>query len=179
MLNLRQQQKLQQKLSPQQIQYIKLLQLPTLALEQRIKTELESNPLLEEGLEEEEETISEDNPVEDALRDDREEAGAEKEREADVREEKGDSDDEYDWSELLDNADDLYGHKARVDQSAEEDHRDMPMPARTGIIEHLVDQLSFLQLTQLQALIAEQIIGSIDEDGILYLATTGLSLYVH
>ena len=40
---------MQQRLSPQQIQYIKLLQLPTLALEQRIKQELEANPLLEEG----------------------------------------------------------------------------------------------------------------------------------
>ncbi|RMF53856.1 MAG: RNA polymerase sigma-54 factor, partial [Bacteroidetes bacterium] len=49
MLNLQQKQTLQQKLSPQQIQYIKLLQLPTLALEQRIKAELEANPLLEEG----------------------------------------------------------------------------------------------------------------------------------
>jgi len=62
MLKLKQEQKLQQKLSPQQIQYIKLLQLPTLALEQRIKTELESNPLLEEGPEEEEET-----PLEETL----------------------------------------------------------------------------------------------------------------
>ena len=49
MLNLQQKQSLQQKLSPQQIQYIKLLQLPTLALEQRIKAEMEINPLLEEG----------------------------------------------------------------------------------------------------------------------------------
>ena len=55
MLNLQQKQSLQQKLSPQQIQYIKLLQLPTLALEQRIKAELEINPLLEEGEEEEDE----------------------------------------------------------------------------------------------------------------------------
>ena len=47
MLSLRQQLKLQQRLSPQQIQYIKLLQLPTLALEQRITTEPESTPLLE------------------------------------------------------------------------------------------------------------------------------------
>ena len=49
MLHLSQQQKLLQKLTPQQIQYLKLLQLPTLALEQMIKTELELNPLLEEG----------------------------------------------------------------------------------------------------------------------------------
>ena len=46
--------KLQQKLSPQQIQLMKLLQLPTVALEQRIKEEMESNPALDEGREEEE-----------------------------------------------------------------------------------------------------------------------------
>ena len=49
------QQKLQQKLSPQQIQLMKLLQVPTLELEARIKEELEANPALEEGREEEEE----------------------------------------------------------------------------------------------------------------------------
>ncbi len=53
MLSLHQKLSLQQKLSPQQIQYQKLLQLNTMALEQRIKTELELNPVLEESLEEE------------------------------------------------------------------------------------------------------------------------------
>ena len=51
MLSLNQRLSQQQKLSPQQIQYQKLLQLNTLALEQRIKTELELNPILEEELE--------------------------------------------------------------------------------------------------------------------------------
>ena len=51
MLSLHQRLSQQQKLSPQQIQYQKLLQLNTLALEQRIKTELELNPILEEELE--------------------------------------------------------------------------------------------------------------------------------
>ena len=155
MLNLRQQQKLQQKLSPQQIQYIKLLQLPTLALEQRIKAEMEINPMLEEGLEEDEEIIDDD-PIEDDVREAEE-----------VREEEGDSEDEYDWDELLDNADDLYGYKARVDHSDDEDRRDLPMPARTSITERLMDQLSFLELDETELLIAEQIIGSIDEDGYL------------
>ena len=52
MLKQRLQQKLQQKLSPQQIQLIKLLEVPTIQLEQRIKKELEENPILEEGREE-------------------------------------------------------------------------------------------------------------------------------
>ncbi len=56
------QQKMLQKLSPQQIQLMKLLQVPTVALEQRIKEELEINPALEEGVNdnEENEPVSED-----------------------------------------------------------------------------------------------------------------------
>ena len=161
MLNLRQQLKLQQKLSPQQIQYIKLLQLPTLALEQRIKAEMEANPLLEEGLEEEDELADED-PIDDDL------ARAEEVREdADVREEQGDDDNDYDWDELLNSADDLYGYKARVDQSEEEDRRELPMPARNSMADHIADQLVFLDLGETEELIADQIIGSIDEDGYL------------
>jgi RNA polymerase sigma-54 factor len=55
MLHLTQTQKLQQRLSPAQVQYLKILQLPVLQLEQKIKDELELNPLLEEGIEMEEE----------------------------------------------------------------------------------------------------------------------------
>src|SRR5690554_4263045 len=102
MLNLQQRQSLQQKLSPQQIQYIKLLQLPTLELEMRIKEELEANPLLEEG--EDEEEIPQNEP------DDAPVAEQQEER---------DSDDEFDWDEFLNSPDDLYGYKARVDHSAE------------------------------------------------------------
>src|SRR2546430_2203083 len=54
MLQLRQTQSLQQRLTPQQVQYLKLLQLPILALEQRIKSEIEENPMLEEAGDEEE-----------------------------------------------------------------------------------------------------------------------------
>ena len=160
MLNLQQKQALQQKLSPQQIQYIKLLQLPTLALEQRIKAEMEVNPLLEEGAEDEvEETIEEER------RDDTPEEGSDSEPEE--REEKKDADDEYDWEELLNSSDDLYGYKARVDHSDEEDQRELPMPEVKTMAEHLQDQLIFLELDETGMLIADQIIGSIDEDGYL------------
>ncbi len=149
MLELHQKQKLQQKLSPQQIQYIKLLQLTTLDLEQRIKEEMEANPLLQEGADPEED---EEQPKE---RLEREEPADETEPE-----------DEFDWDELLNNADDLYGYKARVDHSGEDD-REMPMPARTTVAEDLNDQLSFVALSEKERLIADQIIGSIDEDGYL------------
>jgi RNA polymerase sigma-54 factor len=155
MLNLQQRQSLQQKLSPQQIQYIKLLQLPTLALEQRIKAELESNPLLEEGDEEEEIETTTDDQSTDA-------------DESEPAEEPADRvDEDYDWEELLPDADELYGHKARVDQSDDEDRRELPMPARTSMAEHLTDQLSFADFTDDERLVAEQVIGSIDEDGYL------------
>jgi RNA polymerase sigma-54 factor len=159
MLNLNQRQTLQQKLSPQQIQYIKLLQLPTLALEQRIKAELESNPLLEEG--DEDEIKEETEPTE-------EESPAEAIEQAEApKEEQLNKEDDYDWDEFLNSAEDLYGYKAQVDHSEEEDDREFPLPARVSMTEHLLDQLPFLNLDETELLIAEQIIGSIDEDGYL------------
>jgi RNA polymerase sigma-54 factor len=156
MLNLQQKQSLQQKLSPQQIQYIKLLQLPTLELEQRIKEEMEINPLLEEGEEEEDEiqTEADEHPQAEA-------------EEHDEREPEGDQADEFDWDEYLNNPDDLYGYKARVDHSAEEERREIPMPHKSSMAEHLRDQVGMLDFDETQELIADQIIGSIGEDGYL------------
>ncbi|PSQ71048.1 MAG: RNA polymerase sigma-54 factor [Bacteroidetes bacterium QH_9_67_14] len=172
MLNLKQEQKLQQKLSPQQIQYIKLLQLNTLDLEQRIKDEMESNPLLEEGLSEEEraeeESLSdteEDLDDEERLEDERErELDAEAESEVEI-----DDEDEFDWDDLLNASDDLHGYKANVEGSgrSEDDEREQPMRAESTIAEDLRDQLTFSGLSEEDELIADQIIGSIDKDGYL------------
>lgn len=156
MLNLQQKQSLQQKLSPQQIQYIKLLQLPTLELEQRIKEEMEVNPLLEEGEDEEEEITTEPDEA----------PQAEAEDDTD-REPEGNDDEEFDWDEFLNAPDDLYGYKARVDHSAEEEQREIPMPYKASMAEHLRDQIGMLDFDETEELIAEQIIGSIDEDGYL------------
>src|SRR5690625_6316679 len=98
MLNLHQKQSLQQKLSPQQIQYIKLLQLPTLALEQRIKAEMEINPLLEQGADEDE--LMEREQADDL---------------DDHRGEADNADADYDWEERLNTADELYGCKTHED----------------------------------------------------------------
>jgi RNA polymerase sigma-54 factor len=65
MLNQRLQQKLLQKLSPQQIQMIKLLEIPSMQLEQRIKSEIEENPALEEGMDQTGEEQFEEKTVED------------------------------------------------------------------------------------------------------------------
>ena len=157
MLNLQQKQGLQQKLSPQQIQYIKLLQLPTLALEQRIKAELESNPLLEEG--EEEDDLDLDNTTDEPTDSGDDDLPSEQTESS--------SDDEFDWDEFLNAPDDLYGYKAQVDHSAEEDERETPMPATSSIAESLRDQVGLLDLDDTEELIADQIIGSIDEDGYL------------
>ncbi len=154
MLNLHQRQSMQQRLSPQQIQYIKLLQLPTLALEQRIKQELEANPLLEEG--------------EDLLDEDTMDEQSEEDQFDDVLgEEEASTEDDYDWEELMDTGDDLYGYKAAVDHSAEEDQRETPLVSISSMTESLRDQMSFMDLSEQEEFIAEQIIGSIDEDGYL------------
>ena len=154
MLNLQQKQSLQQRLSPQQIQYVKLLQLPTLALEQRIKQEMEINPLLEEG--------------EDIQEEERLDEQSEEDQYDDVLEEADDqAEEDYDWEEFLDTEDDLYGYKAAVDHSAEEEERETPIVSVSSMVESLRDQLSFLELTEQEMLIADQIIGSIDEDGYL------------
>ncbi len=154
MLHLSQRQSLQQKLSPQQIQYIKLLQLPALALEQRIKAEMEINPMLEEGLDELDEKLTAETA--DDTREETKEG-----------EEKDSKEEEYNWSELLDNGDDLYGYKARVDRSAEEDRQEYVQPALDSVLESIRKQLAFLELTDNEELVADQIIGSIDDDGYL------------
>jgi RNA polymerase sigma-54 factor len=153
-LNLQQKQSLQQRLSPQQIQYVKLLQLPTLALEQRIKQEMEINPLLEEG-----EDVTEEAALDDQSEDDQFDDVLDPEDEH--------AEDEYDWEEFLDTEDDLYGYKAAVDRSAEEEERETPIVSVSSMIESLRDQLSFLDLDDQEELMAEHIIGSIDEDGYL------------
>ncbi len=140
-------QSLSQKLSPQQIQFIKLLQVPTAELESRIEEELEINPALEEGKEE---------PAND-----------EKE---DVQDEFGDEE-EYDDSKDLDvdeylRDDDLSGYKMQGDGgSNEEDDREMPIPMFSTLSESLLTQLGFLGLNERQTLIGEQLVGSIDNDG--------------
>ncbi len=175
MLNLQQKQSLQQRLSPQQIQYIKLLQLPTLALEQRIKAELEANPLLEEGEQDDEQGLDlagDDEPAhadddEPAVAAEAKEAAASERDEAPPEPERSKEDD-FDWDEFLNEPDDLYGYKAQVDHSAEEDEpRELPMPSNSSLIERLEDQIGLLGLSDAENVVAEQIVGSIDEDGYL------------
>jgi RNA polymerase sigma-54 factor len=152
MLSLSIQHKMMLKLSPQQVQYLKMLQLPTLALEQKIKAELEMNPLLEEGYEEETETPQEN-----------EEAPRE---EADGQAEKKEAEQEEQYSIEDYMNDDLSGHKAREPFDNEE-REDFPMPATVPLYHRLLEQITLLDLNPQETLIGQEIIGNIDEDGYL------------
>jgi RNA polymerase sigma-54 factor len=155
MSNLRQglNQKLLQKLSPQQIQLMKLLQIPVANLEQRIKEEIQENPALEEGNDDEEEEYDTDENEEITDSDDDEELS---EREEDI------SLDEY----LED--DEIPDYKTSVNNtSPDEERRDIPLGAQGNFQDHLIAQLYLLEFNDRDHHIAEQLIGSIDDDGYL------------
>ena len=135
-------QSLQQKLSPQQIQFIKLLQVPTAELESRIEEELEINPALEEG---EEKEVQEDPNSEEEVPEPT--AGEE----------------EVDIKDYLQD-DDYSGYKMQGDGD-EEEERDMPIPMSTSLHELLMNQLDFLGLDEKEYVIGKQLVGSIETDG--------------
>lgn len=137
-------QTLSQKLSPQQIQFIKLLQIPTVELETRIEEELEINPALEEGKEETPEEIS--------SQDDFEEDTYNKEDDVNVEDYLRDED--------------FSGYKMQGDGNyPTEEDKDIPITTAATLNEQLLDQLGFLRLDQRQETISLQLIGSIESDG--------------
>jgi RNA polymerase sigma-54 factor len=139
-------QKLEQRLSPQQIQLMKLLQVPTMELDQRIKQEIEENPALEEGKEES------DDP-DDEYQDDYDEGGEE-------------SNDEFDISDYLD--DDSPDYKTSVsNKGKDDDEKAIPLSGGSSFQERLSDQLHMLNLSEHQFQIADIIIGNLDESGYL------------
>lgn len=158
MLKQRLQQKLLQKLSPQQIQLMKLLQLPTVLLEQRIKEEIEENPALEEG----------DDDLEDFDNAQDEEFGDELDTdEKDFDEPEHDPDNEFDISDYIED-DDIPNYKLSANNtSADDEHREMPISSSFSFQDHLLSQLGLRSLTEQQELIATHIIGNIDDAGYL------------
>jgi RNA polymerase sigma-54 factor len=147
MLKQRLQQKLLQKLSPQQIQMIKLLEVPTLQIEQRIKKELEENPALEEGAEEE------DIPAES---------------EEDQYEENDRDQEEFTIDDYIEE-DDIpeYRLQAKNYSKDEEKRSEIPFSVGFSFHEHLESQLGLRDLTDKQKILGEYILGNIDEDGYL------------
>jgi RNA polymerase sigma-54 factor len=162
MLNQRLQQKLLQKLSPQQILLMKLLQIPSMALEQRIKQEVEENPALE-MLEGDGDSASEDEytaEVDDSPLDPDEDS------ETDDFKEKS-PEDEFDFQDYLDE-DDIPEYRTSVsNQSPDDDYREIPFAAGTSFREFLISQLGLRDLTEKQYQIGLTIIGNLDEAGYL------------
>lgn len=146
-------QKMLQKLSPQQIQLMKLLQIPTATLEQRIKEELEANPALEEG---EEAEFDLESSLEEVDREDR------------------DSEESQDDSFELDDylieyiEDDPATYRYKSESYPTEERSTIPIAGSESFQDYLLKQLSLLELEDdREKIIAIQIIGSIDDDGYL------------
>jgi len=137
-----------QKLSPQQIQMIKLLEVPTLQIEQRIKKELEDNPALEEGSEEED--LPEDNNDDELFDND----------DADQ--------DEFTLDDYI-GEDDIPDYKLQTSNYSKDDEKraEIPFSAGSSFHEHLEAQLGLRDLTDTQKILGEYILGNIDEDGYL------------
>ena len=143
MLKQRLQQKLLQKLSPQQIQMIKLLEIPAIQLEQRIKKELEENPVLEEGAED---------PYED---------------QEDVKEEQTEQQDEFSLEDYMQD-DEIPNYRLNAqNHSTDQKKEEIPFSMGSSFRELLQAQLGLRKLSEEQEMLAHYILGNIDEDGYL------------
>ncbi|HMI08417.1 MAG TPA: RNA polymerase factor sigma-54 [Flavobacterium sp.] len=143
--------KLSQKLSPQQIQLMKLIQLPTQAFEQRLKEEMNENPALEAGKEEDEEYEKDefDNEEEFDDYDDNETIEA----------------DEINIDEYLSN-DETPDYKTQANNYSDDDEqRESPLAATVSFHQDLINQLNTFILTEDEREIAEFLVGSIDDMG--------------
>ncbi|MCY2685698.1 RNA polymerase factor sigma-54 [Salinimicrobium sp. TH3] len=141
--------KLSQKLSPQQIQLMKLIQLPTQAFEQRLKQEMEENPALEGGKEDNEE-YEEEFGTDDYQDEDQ----GNETIEADINVDEYLSDDEIPNYRLQAN-----------NYSADDEDRQVPYASGTSFTQYLRTQLSTLRLNESEEEIAEFLVGSVDESG--------------
>ncbi len=141
-------QKLLQRLSPQQIQLIKLLELPTVQLEQRIKKEIEENPVLEEGHPQEEENSEE-------LKNEPEEH-------------ENEYTDEFSVEDYIPDDDDIPNYKLATNNYSKDDKvYEIPLSEGFSLQEHLTEQLRLKKLTEKEYLLTEYLIGSLDEAGYL------------
>jgi RNA polymerase sigma-54 factor len=139
--------KLLQKLSPQQIQLMKLIQLPTQAFEERLKQEIEENPALDTGKEEKDD-------FEDNLADEYDDAGTEKIDAEDINIDEYLSDDE------------VPSYKTQANNySADDDDKTIPYAAGTTFHQSLKNQLNTFRLDDEERAIAEFLVGSIDDSG--------------
>jgi len=158
----------EQHLTPQQILLSTLLQLPLLNLEQKIKSELEMNPVLEEG---EDEELVEDESIESS-----DEEQEKVEEELAVHDENKKEEDEYDRKELEEaqsdsdledfiNDDDAY--EIRIPKDKNEDDFERPEISQKTLPEHLLEQLHVQNFTEKEFAIGEYLIWNIRDDGYL------------
>ena len=143
-------QKLLQKLSPQQIQLMKLLQIPTVSLEQRIKEELEANPALEEP-------------------DDYDDSSSESTQDEKSEEADKDKDEDYELDDYLNDyiEDDPVSYHT-TETLGEQREKNLPAVVASTFHDYLDQQLGLLNLdSEVHRIIAHQIIGSIDDTGYL------------
>ncbi len=160
--SLSQRMRMDLKQSPQQVLLSSLLQLPALSLEQRIKMELEMNPLLELEAVQEEEIGQEQEAIEEmALL--RKEVDTSEEGES-KEETPTEEDNEIDWDEILNDEDD-FEFKIPRDNNAEEFER--PEASESTLSDNLLAQLYMVSLTEIQYLIGENIIWNINNIGYL------------
>jgi RNA polymerase sigma-54 factor len=182
-------QSLSQRLSPQQIQFIKLLQIPTAELDKRIEEELELNPALEEGsddtnydLENADEFLNNNSadlsePIKNSELSSENSSSSDYDTGSDLQtddryDEPYEQQDSYDASfedvDLGDylNSNDIAGYKMQGDgANPDEEDRESPLANDSSLIENLLTQLGYLNLDEKQQIIGRQLIGSIDGDG--------------
>lgn len=168
-------QKLLQKLSPQQIQLMKLLQVPTAALEQRIKEELEANPALEEGspddIAEEELPQNDADDTDDFSNDEEETEREERTETADEAEagalEEAIRNEDVDVADYIDD-DDVPYYKLNANNSSADDERpETPITVSVSYQDNMLAALGMLPLDDHHYQLAEHLIGSLDDDGYL------------
>ncbi|MFY8186263.1 MAG: RNA polymerase factor sigma-54 [Bacteroidia bacterium] len=161
-----QQFRLQQKLSPQQIQLMKLLQLPTIALEQRIKEELEANPALEEGAEDADDEIQED--FEDDILDQDDEVTEDNfEEDEGGMEEAERMDDEVTFEDYMDEEEGADYKYEITNAGKDDDKRESPLTVGPGFHDVLEQQMGLRDLSDHEYKIGLYLIGCIDDDGYL------------
>ncbi len=161
MLHQKQQQRLIQKLSPQQVLVMRLLQEPVLSLEQRIKQEIEENPALEET---DQENPDQENLVEESTLDSIDSDEDEFQEELETPET---SEDEFSFEDYVDE-DEIPGYKLTIENKRpNEDNREIPVVSGVSFQDFLLAQIGMHKFSDKQYIIAVTIIGNLDDAGYL------------
>lgn len=148
MLEQKLEQKIEIKLTPQQIQMIKLLELPIMELEQRIKKEMDENPALEEK-----EDLDDDISFEEDNNDNQDDMAQNNE-------------DEFSYEDYISDDDEIPVYKLQINNhSKDEDYKEIPYSDSRTFQESLKEQLYLKNINEKEKTIVQFLIGNIDEDG--------------